>query len=275
MYVPPSTSHFHTSTPYTSSLISQTPPLHLLPPITHISNSSPSPTPPPNHSYLKLLPFTYSPQSLISQTPPLHLPLPPITHISNSILPFTYPSPQSLISQTPPLHLLPPITHISNSSPSPQSLASQTPPLHLPLPPITHISNSSPSPTPPPNHSYLKLLPFTYPSPQSLTSLYMSQVPSPVNSRRQRHNLLSKYLQDCEHGNGRTGTGTSSPARLIDNKLNALIQECCECRVSPLYHHLTWISLFTAFCGDIRTRRHHRRQREITVCVCVCVCKFK
>ena len=43
-----------------------------------------------------------------------------------------------------------------------------------------------------------------------------------------RHHLLSKYLQ-YQHGNGRMGMG--SPARQIETKLNALIQECCECRV--------------------------------------------
>ena len=54
-----------------------------------------------------------------------------------------------------------------------------------------------------------------------------------VTSRRlvsgRHRELLSKYVQ-YEYGNGGTGTGT--PARLIENKLNTLINECCECRVS-------------------------------------------
>lgn len=47
--------------------------------------------------------------------------------------------------------------------------------------------------------------------------------------RRQRRDLLSKYLQ-YEYGNRRMGT--SSPARQIEDKLNLLIKDCCECRVS-------------------------------------------
>ena len=51
-------------------------------------------------------------------------------------------------------------------------------------------------------------------------------------SSRQRRDLVSKYLQH-ENGNGRMGTG--DPARMIENKLNLLIQECCECRVSQIF----------------------------------------
>ena len=46
---------------------------------------------------------------------------------------------------------------------------------------------------------------------------------------RQRRDLISKYLQ---HGNGRMET--CSPGRMVENKLNLLIQECCECRVSQI-----------------------------------------
>ena len=67
------------------------------------------------------------------------------------------------------------------------------------------------SSSPPPSPSHLLT-----PTPISLL----------VSNRRQRHDLMSKYLQ---HGNG--GMGMTSPATLIENKLNALIHDCCECRV--------------------------------------------
>lgn len=47
-------------------------------------------------------------------------------------------------------------------------------------------------------------------------------------SRQLRRHLLSKYLRD-QHGNGRMGM--DSPARQIESKLDALMQECGECRV--------------------------------------------
>ena len=71
--------------------------------------------------------------------------------------------------------------------------------------------NSSSTSTSPPSPSH----PLT-PTPLSL----------PVSTRRQRRHLMSKYLQ---HGNG--GMGMTNPATLIENKLTALIHDCCECKV--------------------------------------------
>ena len=53
-----------------------------------------------------------------------------------------------------------------------------------------------------------------------------------VDSARQRCNLLSKYLNS---ENGRMGMG--HPARLIENKLQTLINDCCECKVSFMDTH--------------------------------------
>ena len=65
-------------------------------------------------------------------------------------------------------------------------------------------------------------------SPQAQPNSQSSATSRRLVSGRHRE-LLSKYVQ-YEYGNGGTGTGT--PARLIENKLNTLINECCECRVS-------------------------------------------